>query len=80
MTHSEAPYTEVDARGLACPMPIVVLARAVRSLPGGVRVQLLATDPAVVPDLQAWSVATGHLLLEVATSGGVWTAVIQTRE
>lgn len=72
-------HTEVDARGMACPMPIVVLARAVRSLPGGVRLRLLATDPAVVPDLQAWCVSTGHLLLGVATAGGVWTALVQTR-
>jgi tRNA 2-thiouridine synthesizing protein A len=72
-------HTEVDARGLACPMPIVHLARTVRSLPGGVRVRLLATDPAVVPDLQAWCSATGHLLQGVAAGGGVWTAVVQTR-
>jgi tRNA 2-thiouridine synthesizing protein A len=72
-------HTEVDARGMACPMPVVVLARTVRSLPGGLRLRLLATDPAVVPDLQAWSLATGHQLLEVAATQGVWSAIIRTR-
>lgn len=70
---------EVDARGQACPMPIALLAKALRSLPPGARVRLLATDPAVVADLQAWSAATGHLLCGVAPREEVWTAVVQKR-
>jgi tRNA 2-thiouridine synthesizing protein A len=76
---AEDMHIEVDARGRPCPMPVVMLARALRGLPSGSRLKVLATDPAVVPDLQAWSSATGHLLLTVATSGGVWTVVVQKR-
>ena len=69
----------VDARGMACPMPIAMLARALRPLAPGARVRLLATDAAVVPDLQAWSAATGHLLRGVAPREGVWIALIEKR-
>ena len=34
----------VDARGLSCPMPIVKTAQAVKGLPSGAAIELLATD------------------------------------
>ena len=71
---------DVDARGQACPMPIALLAKALRPLKGGARVRLWATDPAVVPDLQAWSAATGHLLRQVAPRDGVWIALVEKRK
>lgn len=64
---------------MACPMPIAMLARAIRGLAPGARLRLLATDAAVVPDLQAWSAATGHLLRAVAPREGVWIALIEKR-
>lgn len=70
---------DVDARGQACPMPIALLARALRPLEPGRRVRLWATDPAVVPDLQAWSASTGHLLRQVAPRDGVWIALVEKR-
>ncbi|HLT28623.1 MAG TPA: sulfurtransferase TusA family protein [Myxococcaceae bacterium] len=79
-TSGTAPKViDVDARGQACPMPIALLAKALRPLQGGARVRLLATDPAVVPDLQAWSAATGHLLRQVAPRDGVWIALVEKR-
>jgi tRNA 2-thiouridine synthesizing protein A len=46
--------TEVDARGLACPIPVIELARAVEAQTVGALVRLLATDPAAKVDVPVW--------------------------
>ena len=51
----------VDARGKACPAPIIELAKALRSY---AEVELWADDPAAWGDLQAFSEATGHPIVE----------------
>lgn len=51
---------EVDARGLRCPLPVIRLAQAVRGLPAGTLVNVLATDPAAVHDVPAWARLRGH--------------------
>lgn len=43
----------IDARGLLCPQPLILLARAARDRPGTVIV-LLADDPAAESDVPAW--------------------------
>jgi TusA-related sulfurtransferase len=60
----------VDARGLRCPLPVIRLAEAVRSHetgppdaaagPDGLRVTLLADDPAARHDVAAWCRMRGH--------------------
>jgi TusA-related sulfurtransferase len=74
---SEA-WVTVDARGRPCPWPIVALARAVREASGGVHLRLLATDPAVKADAEAWAEATGHALLSVLEhSPGEWAVHVR---
>jgi tRNA 2-thiouridine synthesizing protein A len=62
---------QVDARGLSCPMPIVRLAQAIKSLPSGSMVELLATDPGSQRDVAAWSRQTGNDLVEKSVDGEV---------
>lgn len=52
----------VDARGKACPLPIVELAIALRT---HALVELWADDPAAVSDLRAFAAATGHALVQL---------------
>jgi tRNA 2-thiouridine synthesizing protein A len=68
---------QVDARGLSCPMPIVRTAQAVKPLPAGALVEVLATDPGSVKDFAAWSRSTGHQLVEQSVDGGVFRFVIR---
>ena len=51
----------VDARGKACPAPIIELARALQGHP---EVELWADDPAAGGDLHAFCDATGHWLIQ----------------
>lgn len=50
----------VDARGLACPVPVIRLARAARGRSPGSALTLLADDPAARADVPAWCRMTGH--------------------
>jgi len=43
----------VDSRGKLCPIPVIELARAARSLGNGV-IAVLADDPAAETDIPAW--------------------------
>jgi tRNA 2-thiouridine synthesizing protein A len=54
----------VDASGLACPLPVIELARAVERLAVGERVLLLATDPAARVDVPVWCRMQRHVLHE----------------
>jgi tRNA 2-thiouridine synthesizing protein A len=69
----------VDARGLSCPMPIVRTAQAMKSLPSGAIVEVLATDPGSVKDFAAWCRSTGHVLLESSSDAAVYRFVIRRK-
>ena len=63
MSDEGATPTVVAARGLRCPLPVIMLARAARELPGGTRVRVLSTDPAARLDVPAWARMRGHTLV-----------------
>ena len=69
----------VDARGLACPMPIVKLTFAVKSLSVADTITVMADDPGFEPDVKAWVEAQGHELNSLTEVDGVFTAVINVR-
>ena len=69
----------VDARGLSCPMPIVKTAQAIKTLPSGALIEVLATDPGSVKDMAAWSRTTGNELVEQTTDGGVFRFVLRRK-
>ncbi len=67
----------VDAAGTWCPIPILNLAKAFRGLRSGGVVLLLATDPAVKRDLEAWCASTGNQLVSSRWEGGVFRAHVR---
>jgi tRNA 2-thiouridine synthesizing protein A len=69
----------VDARGLSCPMPIVKTAQAIKPLPSGALLELLATDPGSVKDVAAWSRSTGNPIVEQTVDGGVYRFVLRRK-
>lgn len=60
----------IDASGKACPLPIVELAKALRSVAPGAIVLLVATDPGVQPDVRAFCRTTGNELIRFEEPGG----------
>ena len=69
----------VDARGLSCPMPIVKTAQAIKPLPSGAVIEVLATDAGSVKDFAAWCRATGNELIEQTSDGAVYRFVIRRK-
>lgn len=55
----------IDANGLRCPQPIIILARRIREIPIGDSLTLLANDPAAIYDVPAWCRMTKQELLSV---------------
>ncbi len=70
-------HTTVDAKGLSCPMPIVKTAQAVKAVPSGELIEVLATDPGSVKDFAAWTRSTGNGIVEQTEDGGVYRFVIK---
>ena len=60
--------THVDARGKRCPLPIIMIAKAVSASQSGEVFTLSSDDPATWPDLQAWGRLTGKVVRQVEES------------
>lgn len=69
----------VDARGLSCPMPIVRTAQAIKTLPSGAIVEVVATDPGSVKDMAAWCRTTGNDLLESSSDAETYRFLIRRK-
>ncbi|MGH7039670.1 MAG: sulfurtransferase TusA family protein [Stellaceae bacterium] len=53
------PDATLDATGLLCPLPVLKARRALRSVPDGGVLEVLATDPGAVKDFEHFCHATG---------------------
>lgn len=51
---------QLDAKGLACPMPIVKTKKAMQGLEDGQVLEVVATDKGSKADLAAWAKTVGH--------------------
>ena len=67
----------LDAKGLACPMPIVKTRKEMKELVSGQILQILATDKGAKADLAAWAKSGGHELLDSQVEGDVLKFWIQ---
>lgn len=61
----------LDAKGLACPMPIVKTKKAMSGLEPGLVIEVQATDKGSKADIKAWAESTGHLYLGTIEEEGV---------
>lgn len=53
----------LDLKGLLCPMPVVKMAGAMKTIQVGQTVEAFATDPGVMADIPAWCRSTGNELV-----------------
>jgi tRNA 2-thiouridine synthesizing protein A len=67
----------VDARGQACPGPLVSLAKALKDARRGDLFELLATDAGSRSDVPSWATLTGNELLETDEDAGTYRYVIR---
>ncbi|WP_047986446.1 sulfurtransferase TusA family protein [Ornithinibacillus californiensis] len=62
---------QLDAKGLACPMPIVKTKKAITDLVEGQVLEVQATDKGSKADLAAWANTVGHQYLGTVEEGDV---------
>ena len=62
---------QLDAKGLACPMPIVRTKKAMSSLEEGQVLEVQATDKGSKADLTAWAASVGYQYLGTVEEGEV---------
>ncbi len=77
---NETTVTEVDARGLECPMPLLKAKRALNALASGEHLCVLATDAGSQRDFRVFAEQSGHELLEASIeAGGVYRYLLRKR-
>jgi tRNA 2-thiouridine synthesizing protein A len=68
-------YT-LDARGLFCPEPVMLLHKKIREIAPGEKVIVLATDPSTTRDIPKFCHFLGHELLDSKTEDKEFIFVI----
>lgn len=66
---TEAIHT-LDARGLNCPLPILRTKKAIAALASGEVLEVTATDPGSVKDLDSFCSQTGNEMLSSEEADG----------
>ena len=69
----------LDAKGLLCPLPVLKARRALRQVPAGELLEVLATDPGAVEDFKSFCEVTGHELVASTEADGVFHFKIRKR-
>jgi tRNA 2-thiouridine synthesizing protein A len=67
----------LDCKGLLCPMPVIKISKAIKSIGVGQVLEMQATDPGSRPDMEAWSKQTGHTLMASHEANGVFTFYVR---
>lgn len=68
---------ELDARGLYCPEPVMLLHGRILDIPPGGILRVLATDPSTVRDIPRFCQFLGHKLLTENQPDGEFHFLIQ---
>ncbi|UOY93136.1 sulfurtransferase TusA family protein [Ectobacillus sp. JY-23] len=62
----------LDAKGLACPMPIIKTKKAMSKLTAGQVLEVHATDKGSYNNLAAWAKSCGHTLVKHEEEHGIF--------
>lgn len=74
---TENPQAMLDTRGLNCPLPILRTRKALAVLAHGDLLEMLATDPGSLKDIESFCLQTGHHLLETRSDTGEFRFLIR---
>jgi tRNA 2-thiouridine synthesizing protein A len=69
----------VDAKGLACPMPVLLARKGIDEIDSGQVMRLESTDAGSKSDIPSWTRDMGHELLSSETDGPVYAYNIRKK-
>lgn len=64
MNDAAAEPVVLDATGLLCPLPVLKARRALKAVPPGGVLEILATDPGAIKDFEHFCATTGCTLVD----------------
>lgn len=67
----------VDARGTACPGPLLEAKRAIAGVPLGGILEVLSSDAGTNEDIPLWSKKVGHEFLGSVEEAGYWRLFVK---
>lgn len=73
------PALRINALGLKCPVPIIMLAERIGEVPVGQVIEVLADDPAAKTDVPAWCGLKSHEFVGAAELNGQagWSLLVR---
>jgi len=69
--------TELDARGLNCPLPILRAKKSLNGMNSGEVLKIIATDPGSVKDFEAFCRQSGDELMSSDEADGEYSYLIK---
>ncbi len=70
----------VDARGTACPGPLLEAKRGIASVPKEGVMEVLSSDEATTEDIPLWCKKVGHEFLGVVEEPGYWRVFVRRKK
>ncbi len=61
--------TDLDARGLLCPLPVLRLRKALLAMPAGATIRLIVTDSMAMVDVPHFCGQAGHAMIGMRDLG-----------
>ncbi|MGD8726632.1 MAG: sulfurtransferase TusA family protein [Gemmatimonadales bacterium] len=71
------PEKTVDARGTACPGPLLEAKRAVTQVSKGAVLEVLSSDRSTNKDIPVWAAKVGHDYLGTIEEAGYWKIYVR---
>ncbi len=68
---------KLDARGLNCPLPILRTRKAINQMESGQLVEVTATDPGSIKDMEAFCTQTGNRLVSSSEADNSFVFLIE---
>jgi tRNA 2-thiouridine synthesizing protein A len=72
--------TQLDARGLLCPLPVIRTQDKVETMQAGDVLKVYCSDPGVVHDIPAWCRINGHTILAIDEGEDEIVVVVEVGE
>ncbi len=69
---NDKTHQHIDAKGLNCPIPLMMLKKAIEALPSGAVVSIDVTDEHAELDFVTWCERFGHQLKRQDLAAGLW--------
>ncbi|MDD9890192.1 MAG: sulfurtransferase TusA [Gammaproteobacteria bacterium] len=79
-SNGTATAIELDARGLYCPEPVMLLHNKIRDIGAGQILRLVATDPSTTRDVPKFCMYLGHDLMSQNQEGDLYVYHIKKKQ